>query len=81
MSELMLTLEYVRVYLDDLLVITKGTFEDYLVKIEEVLKRLKKAKLRVNAPKCGFALHEIKYLGYLLTREGIKPQPEKYQLF
>ena len=77
MFELMLTLEYVRVYLDDLLVITKGTFEDHMVKIKAVLKRLKTAKLRVNAPKCGFALHEIEYLGYLLTREGIKPQPEK----
>jgi hypothetical protein len=22
-------------------------------------------------------LHEIEYLGYILTREGIKPQPEK----
>ena len=42
-----------------------------------MLKQLKDAKLRVNAPKCGFVLHTIEYLGYLLTREGIKPQPEK----
>ena len=66
-----------RTYLDDLLVITKGTFDDHLVKIEAMLKRLKEARLRVNAPKCGFAIHEIEYFGYLLTREGIKPQPEK----
>ena len=77
MSDLMRILEYVRTYLDDLLVITKGTFGDHMVKTEAVSKRLKTAKLRVNAPKCGFALHEIEYLGYLLTREGIKPQPEK----
>ena len=67
----------VRKYRDDLLVITKGTFDDHLVKIKAMLKRLKDTKLRVNAHKCGFALHEIEYLGYLLTREGIKPQPEK----
>ena len=66
-----------RTYLDDLLVITKGTFDDHLVKIEAMLKRLKEARLRVNAPKCGFVLREIEYLGYLLTCEGIKPQPEK----
>ena len=67
----------VHTYLDDLLVVSKGTFDDQLVKIEAVLKRLKEARLGVNAPKCGFALHEIEYLGYLLAREGIKPQPEK----
>jgi len=77
MSDLMRNLIYVRTYLDDLLVITKGTFDDHLVKIEKVFIRLQEARLRVNAPKCGFALHEIEYLGYLLTREGIKPQPEK----
>jgi len=77
MSDLMQALIYVRTYLDDLLVTTKGISNDHLVKIKAVLKQLKDAKLRVNAPKCGFALHEIEYLGYLLTREGIKPQPEK----
>ena len=66
-----------RTYLDDLLVITRGTFDDHLVKIEAVLKQLKEVRLRANAPKCGFALHETEYLRYLLTRKVIKPQPEK----
>jgi hypothetical protein len=26
-----------------------------------------------------FCTHEINYLGYILTREGIKPQPKKVQ--
>ena len=73
----MQALIYVPTYLNDLLVITKGTFDDHLIKIEAMLKRLKDAKLSVNAPKCGFSLHEIEYFGYLLTCEGIKPQPEK----
>ena len=38
MSDLMPALEFVRTYLDDLLVITKGTFDDHLVKVEVVLK-------------------------------------------
>ena len=29
--------------------------------------------------KSSFALHKIEYLGYILTRDGIKPQPEKLQ--
>jgi hypothetical protein len=35
--------------------------------------------LKVNAAKSFFCTHEIKYLGYILTREGIKPQPKKVQ--
>ena len=38
MSDLMQTLVYVRTYLDDLLVITKVTFDDHLVKAEASLK-------------------------------------------
>ena len=36
--------------------------------------------LKVNAAKSFFCTHEIKYLGYILTREGIKPQPKKVQV-
>ena len=77
MTNLMRTLEYVRTYIDDLLIITKDTYDDHLDKVEEVLRRLQKAGLRINVNKSSFALHEIEYLGYILTREGIKPQPEK----
>jgi hypothetical protein len=40
MLDLMETLEYVRAYVDDLLCITRGTLEDHLDKLEEVLRRL-----------------------------------------
>ena len=43
MSSLMEELEYVRTYIDDLLVITNGTFEDHLRKVEVVLIKLKKS--------------------------------------
>ena len=79
MSELMAHLEYVRTYIDDLLVISNGNFDDHLHKLEEVLKRLQKAKLRVNAPKSTFGQQEVEYLGYILTRDGIKPHPNKVQ--
>jgi len=69
----------VRAYIDDLLVITRGTLEDHLEKLGEVLRRLHEAGLKVNAAKSFFRTHEIKNLGYILTREGIKPQPKKVQ--
>ncbi len=47
--------------------------------METVLTRLRDAGLKVNGSKSLFCAHEIEYLGYLLTREGIKPQPKKVQ--
>jgi hypothetical protein len=79
MMDLMEALEYVRAYIENLLVITRGTLEDHLDKLREVLRRLRNAGLKVNAVKSSFCTHEIEYLGYILTREGIKPQPKKVQ--
>ena len=76
-SDLMQDLERVRAYIDDLLVFTKGTFEDQLEKVDEVLNRLKKAGLKVNCTKSFFARHELQYLGYWVTRTGIQPVPKK----
>jgi hypothetical protein len=47
--------------------------------METVLTRLPDAGLKVNAAKSSFCAHEIEYLRYILTREGIKPQPKKAQ--
>ncbi len=79
MMDLMEALEYVRAYIDDLLVITRGTLEDYLDKLREVLRRLHEAGLKVNAAKSFVCTHKIEYLVYIITSEGIKPQPKKEQ--
>ncbi len=79
MSELMESLEFVRVYLDDLLCISKLSLEDHLDKLEMVLGRLRDAGLKINAAKLTFCTLEIEYLGYVLTRDGIKPQSNKVQ--
>jgi hypothetical protein len=79
MMDLMASLEYVCAYIDDLLIITRGTLDDHIEKIKLVLARLRDAGLKVNAAKSFFCTHEIEYLGYILTREGIKSQNKKVQ--
>ena len=79
MLELMESLEYARAYLDDLLCISKLSLEDHLEKLEEVLRWLRNAGLKVNAEKLTFCTLEIEYLGYVLTRDGIKSQSNKVQ--
>jgi hypothetical protein len=78
-QNLMEALDYVKAYIDNLLVITTGTLEDHLDKLREVLRRLREAGLKVNTTKSFFCTHKIEYLGYILTREGIKPQLKKVQ--
>jgi hypothetical protein len=77
MLELMESLEYVRAYLDDLLCISKLSLEDHLEKLEEILRQLCDAGLKVNAAKLTFCALEIECLGYVLTQDGIKPQSNK----
>ncbi len=50
-----------------------------LQKLEEVLRQLCNAGLKVNAAKLTFCALEIEYLGYVLTRDGIKHQSNKVQ--
>ena len=69
MMHLMETLEYIQACIDDLLCITRGTLEDHLEKLEEVLKRLRKAGQKVNTAKSFVCTHEIEYLGYMLTSD------------
>ena len=35
--------------------------------------------MRINANKFTFGINEIEYLGYVVTTEGIKPDPKKIQ--
>jgi len=77
MSKLMQDLELCRVYLDDLLCITRGSFGEHLENLQLVFERLTKANLKINAPKSNVCTQSLEYLGYLLTPKGIKPLTNK----
>ena len=77
MSELLAGLDTVRVYLDDILHVTKGSWEDHLAILEKIFIRLQEAGLKVNAKKSSFGAHDLEYLGYKVTREGIMPIADK----
>ena len=59
--------------------IGRGSFDDHLKLLEEIFRRFKSAGLKVNAPKCSFGLQEIPYLGYIISKEGLRPDPKKVQ--
>ena len=69
----------VLIYVDDILLIS-ASFEDHLKHLFEVFQRLKQANLTLKPSKCHFALKEIIYLGYVITKDGIKADPSKTEV-
>ena len=63
-------------YLDDILIFSK-TLDEHLLHIHRVLKRLKEEKLLINLKKCSFVQKELVYLGFVISAEGLKIDPEK----
>jgi hypothetical protein len=59
MNDLLDGPDTVRVCIDDILHVTKGSWEDHLEGLEEVFPRLQQAGLKVNAKKSNFGAHEM----------------------
>jgi transposase InsO family protein len=66
------------VYIDDVLIFTKD-FESHLEYLDQVLKRLAGANLKVKAAKCEFVRTECHYLGHKLNSLGMMPDPSKVE--
>jgi len=64
------------VYLDDILIATATEEEHYRV-LREVFSRIQDTGLKVKPEKCKFLQQEVKFLGHVLNKEGIKTDPEK----
>ena len=79
MKDLFNDLDYVRTYIDDLLIISNKPLEDHSKKLDKVLSKLQSAGFKVNAEKSFFARNELEYLGFKITREGIMPLPDKVE--
>ena len=67
------------VFIDDILIVTKGTKNEHLDKVREILKTLDNAELQLKAGKCKIAQSEIEWLGFKMTKDGISPVNTKVQ--
>lgn len=63
-------------YLDDLLVYS-DTFEQHLEHLSLVLSRLRASGFTVKPEKIKICVKEISYLGYLISGEGVRVNPER----
>ncbi|GJZ10268.1 reverse transcriptase domain-containing protein [Tanacetum coccineum] len=63
-------------YVDDM-VIKSRTEQDIIKDIEQTLSTLRRINMKLNPKKCSFGMEEGKFLGYIVTSEGIRANPEK----
>ena len=76
MSDLLSGLDGVVCMIDDILV-HGCTVEEHDDRLTKVLQRLEEAGLTLNREKCQFSQSQVKFLGQVVDRNGICPDPEK----
>ncbi|CAF4911589.1 unnamed protein product [Pieris macdunnoughi] len=63
-------------YQDDI-VISSETFDEHLIILDKVAHILKGAGLTINIDKCQFARSSMRFLGYIVDKDGLRTDPEK----
>ncbi|GKD33625.1 reverse transcriptase domain-containing protein [Tanacetum coccineum] len=65
-----------KAYVDDM-VIKSRTVQDIIKDIEQTFSTLRRINIKLNSKKCSFGMEEGKFLGYIVTSEGIRANPKK----
>ena len=65
-------------YIDDLNVYSNNYYE-HLQHLKQVFDCIDTANLKLNPEKCFFFKDHLKFLGYIVTKEGIQTDPAKIQ--
>ena len=64
------------IYLDDVIVFSK-TFEEHLANLRLVFTRFRAAGIKLKPSKCHFGRTEVPYLGHIVSKDGVRPDPDK----
>ncbi|GET60895.1 retroviral-like aspartic protease 1 [Rhizophagus irregularis DAOM 181602=DAOM 197198] len=75
--------KFVAVYLDDVIIYSKGTLEQHLDHLRQVFETLRRANLKIKLKKCYFCLGNIHFLGHVerLIKSPILIYPDFEQPF
>ena len=71
-------LEGVVCQVDDILVFGKMQ-KEHNQHLEAVMKSLSKAGITLNESKCAFSQKQVQYLGHVINKNGVQPDPSKVE--
>ena len=63
--------EIIVIYIDDIMIFTKGSLVEHQAKVKEVLQHLHDNNLFTHPEKCSFDKTEVEYLGMFVNRDSI----------
>eukprot|EP00253_Pinus_taeda_P022389 PITA_22389 len=69
-------IKFVLVFFDDILIYSKS-WKDHVEHVDKVLQLLEEKLLYAKRSKCFFGVHEVEYLGHIVSHEGVKVDPSK----
>lgn len=69
----------VSVYMDDIIIHTNGTLEDYMCYVEWFLSKLQQLSLFLKPEKCQFHQEQVEYLGMIVGNRIVHMDPVKIQ--
>ena len=78
MTEILKEIEGVVCYFDDILIHTADE-ESHRHLLKRVKDKLQEAGLKLNGQKCTYFKKEIKFLGHIISPDGVKPDQEKVE--
>ena len=64
------------IYLDDITVYSKND-KDHLEHLKRVFQKCRKFSISLNPKKSNFAMKEGKLLGHIISKEGIRIDPDR----
>jgi hypothetical protein len=69
---------FVLVFFNDILIYRK-TWTNHLTHVDQVLYLLSQHQLFLKQSKCAFGASEVKYLGHLVGKDGVRVDPKKIE--
>lgn len=68
--------EDLHIYVDDVLV-SSVSFEDHFRRLRLLFNKIRRSGMTLRLTKCEFLMQRIKFLGHIITPEGMTKDPEK----
>jgi hypothetical protein len=81
MDQILGDLPFCACFIDGVAIWTKGSFKLHLQQLSTVLGRLVEDDAPLNLLKCTFLREQLKSLGFIFTKKGIRADPMKVEAF